>query len=389
MDLSLNPEQQALRAEVREFLTQNTELAELLIAERSETHYDEELFRAFARRGWLQFGLPGFAGGVLELCLVLEEVGRSACPGPFQNGAVQCGLLLGALANQEQRGDWLAPLLDGRRRASLCVLEADGQLAPSSILLRAEPVDGGFELSGLKQLVPYAGTADEFYVVARTRDGGPGEDCMSLLRVEARLEGIHIRPQRGVFDDGAGAVEFCRVRVGGEALVGELHRVWPVLEDQLLVAAVALCAEMNGGAQAALDLAVAHARQREQFGRPVGAFQAVAHRAADCLVEVDACRLAVAEAASRIDAGLDFAEAASAAKALCAVAYPSVTAAAHQIHGGVGYYEDSRLHLYTRRAEAMAQALGDASHHLERIACLWAPLPGRIARRDTGDSTWT
>jgi alkylation response protein AidB-like acyl-CoA dehydrogenase len=374
INLGYTEDQVALRDAVRAFLTERCDANSIRAHERSDAGYCEQTFADLGARGWLGTGsaraFGGLGGGFLELAIVLEEFGRAAVPTPVQNGVVSCGTALLELGSEAQCRAGLPDLFAGSRRMSFCFTEASGGLEARDVSLVARPSEAGrgYLLSGTKLFVPYAASASELLVVARTRDDVDDEASLSLLRVPADAPGIALHPLVALFDDKQCEITFDGVAVGVEALVGPLHGAWPAIRRVLQRSALALCAEMIGGADAALACAVAYAAEREQFGRPIGSFQAIQHQAADMLIDCDAGRLAVCEAASRLDAGLPAEEAIAAAKAICSEVYPRVTAGAHQIHGGVGYYEDRDLQLYFRRAKVMQLALGDADHHIEQVA---------------------
>ena len=165
-------------------------------------------------------------------------------------------------------------------------------------------------------------------------------------------------------------IVFNQTMVPGTRLVGPLHGAWPAIRKVLDLSTIALCAEMSGGMQAALDYAVEYSKIRIQFGRPIGSFQAIQHHAANMLIEMDAARYSAYEAAWRVDEGLPYEMETSMAKALCTEAYQRVTATGHQILGGVGFYKELDMQLWYRRAKTAEAFFGDAEYHRERVAQL-------------------
>ena len=206
--------------------------------------------------------------------------------------------------------------------------------------------------------------------VARTRDTDDPADGLSLFVVDATTEGIGKTGLVTSADDKQCELVFTQVIVPRTSLVGPLHGAWPGIHKALTLSTIALCAEMAGGTQAALNYAVDYSKIRVQFGRPIGSFQAIQHYAADMLTASDAARLSVYEAAWRVDEGMPYAMEASAAKAVCTEAYNFVTQKGHQIMGGIGIYKEMDMQLWYRRAKAAEQFFGDADYHRERVAQL-------------------
>ena len=234
----------------------------------------------------------------------------------------------------------------------------------------AERSPDGFLLNGRKHHVLDATSSDWLVVVVRTQAGSEGSEGLSLLLVAADSPGVSIRRTR--FLDGtrsACAVEFQDVRVPVDQLLGAEGEGGAILQQVLAGARVALCAEMTGGAQRVLDLSVAHAKERKQFGKPIGSFQAIAHKCADMLVRVEGARSATYYAAWTLANGLPDADTASClAKAYCSDAYAQVAGDAIQIHGGLGFTWEEDPHLYFRRAKTSEHLLGDATWHRELAA---------------------
>jgi alkylation response protein AidB-like acyl-CoA dehydrogenase len=301
-----------------------------------------EVWQALAAPGWLD------AGPLLDAAVVMEEVGRAAAPGPLL-AQLESGLVLAELG------------ADGRasQRCALALLES-AALDPGALRARATRRGREWLLSGAKRFVPHAAEAQAFLAVARSESG-----TLGLFRAPADRPGVRV-VVLDALDGAPGDVHLDGVHAEPVGLPGD---AWPALERAQLRAAILAAAELAGAARAALDYAVDYARRREQFGAAFGSFQAIQHRLADALIDADAARLAAYDAASRADAGdPEWELFASLAKLTASEAARRVTASAHQVGGGVGFYADRDLGLWYRRAKALEARLGSPDFHRERVA---------------------
>ena len=375
MDLSFNTEQEQLRQDVRAFLAQECDRAVVRELEESELGYSPEMWKKMADRGWLGLVFPeahgGQGKGFMDLVVLMEEFGRCPCPCPFQTGVLQSGLTLLELGSEAQKRDYLPRIVGGDLRFSLCLTEPSASYDPWGVQVRGMTRGESWVLNGAKMFIQYAASADYYLVVARTRDNDDDpSDGLSLFLVDAGSDGISRTPLVTIADDKQCEIIFDQVLVPRQNLVGPLHQAWPAVRKVMTLCTIAMCAEMAGGTQAALEYAVEYSKHRVQFGRPIGSFQAIQHYAANMLTDSDAARLSAYEAASLVDAGEPYEMVASQAKAVCSEAYQRVTATGHQILGGLGFYKELDMQLWYRRAKAMEQFFGDADYHRERVAQL-------------------
>ncbi|HVH80644.1 MAG TPA: acyl-CoA dehydrogenase, partial [Stellaceae bacterium] len=268
--------------------------------------------------------------------------------------------------------EYLPQIAGGRLKATLAVIEANPRWDASGITMVAQPYRNGFTLSGSKLFVPDAHLADIIVVAARTRDGSTMEDGISLFLVPKDIAGFTISLMPSI-DETRKLCEarFDNVAVPEAALLGELHQGWPALARVYDEAAVALSAEMCGGAQRVLEMTVEYAKLRETFGKPIGSYQGVKHKCADMLVEVENAKSLTYYAAWAMDENAPDAQlAVSMAKAYASDASRKVSNAGIQLHGGIGMTWEHDLHLYMKRAKASEVAFGDATWHRERVASL-------------------
>ena len=348
MDLSLTPQQQELRDGLASFLDARRPM---------DWGDDPRLWADLVSEGWVTVGFPeasgGRGGGVGDLVVVAETLGRVPLPTPFHGGIVLCGQALGAASGESER---LRALLSGARRFTYCGWEGldDPGVGPPAVAATASA--RGWRLEGTARFVPYADAVDELLVLADVQGGralGP-----TLFAVPSSAPGLGMDAVQTVGGDRFSHVIFSGVEVGPSHLVGQLGGATRWLRGAVDVGRVVLAAEMVGAAAAALSHATAWATGRIQFGAPIGSLQAVQHHLADAFIDVVTAQDAVYDAAGIIDRGEDARVAAAEAKAYCGDACRRVTAAAHQACGGEGIYADEPLHRWHRRVAGLVPMLG-------------------------------
>ncbi len=371
MDFAFSEEQEMLRRSARDFLAKECDSKVVRRLMDAEDAYDPALWKKVAALGWTALGIPEQYGGVgtfLDLVVVLEEAGRALLPGPF---FATMGLAVPALieaGTEAQKKEVLGAIAEGSARATLAFTEPSGRWDAGSVTLSAKPVGGGWQLDGVKQFVPDAEAADFIVVAARTR--GEGEDGISMFLVKGRPNGLTVNPLKTLdmtrrWDE----VRFDGVKLDGEALMGPRDKAWPQLKRALDWATAALCAEMVGGAQKVLETSTEYAKTRQQFGKPIGIYQAVSHKLADMLVLSESSRSATYYAAWAVDADApDRSLASSMAKAYVSDAYRKIAGDGIQVFGGIGFTWEHDTQLYFKRAKASEVTLGDATYHRELVA---------------------
>jgi alkylation response protein AidB-like acyl-CoA dehydrogenase len=378
MNLGISTEQRELRESVRRFLTERAPLTKVRELMETADGTDPDVWRQASA----QLGLPGIAipeeyGGAgfsfAEQAIVLEELGAALFTGPYLASAVLAATALLASDDEEAKKDLLPGIAAGETIATLAFTEDGGSWDPASIRLTATgnagpknagpKNDGSWRLDGHKSFVLDGHAADLILVVAATETDGQ----LSLFAVTSAADGL-TRRALPTLDQTRKLARLTFHRTPAR-LVGEPGAARAVLDHVLDVAAVALAAEQLGGAQRALDMAVAYAKVRQQFGRPIGSFQAIKHRCADLLLEVESLRSAVGYAAAAVAAGsAELPVLAPLLKAYASDVYSHVAGENIQIHGGIGFTWEHDAHLYLKRAKASELFLGDASYHRERLA---------------------
>ncbi|MBI4308538.1 MAG: acyl-CoA/acyl-ACP dehydrogenase [Chloroflexi bacterium] len=372
MDLSLTEEQEMLKKMARDFLDKEAPKSYVRAMEEDERGYTPEVWKKMAELGWLGLVLPekygGMGGSFLDLIVLLEEMGRAVLPGPFFSTVLLGAYTLLEAGTEEQKKEVLPKVARGERILTLALTEPSATWDARGVQLQATAHGKDYNLNGTKLFVPDARVADDLIVVARTKEGGRPEEGISLFLVDAKSPGIAYTLLKTIAADKQCEVVFNKVAVPGKDLVGKLHEGWPVGEKVLQRAAIAKCAEMAGGAQKVLEMTVDYAKQRVQFGRPIGSFQAIQHYCANMVTDVDGARFITYEAAWRLQEDLPCAKEISMAKAWTSEAYRRVTALGHQVHGGIGFTIEHDMQLYFRRAKAAELAFGDGDFHRERVA---------------------
>jgi alkylation response protein AidB-like acyl-CoA dehydrogenase len=375
MNFGFNEEQELLRSTARKFF--ENECGSDTVRRLMETPegISPDLWTKLAEQGWLGLVYPeaydGMGLGLVDLVVLMEEMGRAVVPGPYFSAVLLGGLAIAEAGSEAQKKEWLPRIAAGDRRVALAWMEPSAQLGPAGVTLTAVEKGGKYTLSGTKLFVHDAHTADALVVAARTRPGA-GADGVSLFLVPKGTKGLEVTllptmdQTRKLCE-----VALSDVTIGPDALLGAAGAGWAPLARVLDRATVALCAEMCGGAQKVLDMTVEYAKIRQAFGRPIGSYQGVKHRAADMLVDVENSKSITYYAAWALDEGVAEAPlAVSMAKAYVSDAYRRVAAAGIQLHGGIGFTWEHDLHLYFKRAKGSEFTFGDATHHRERVAQL-------------------
>jgi alkylation response protein AidB-like acyl-CoA dehydrogenase len=361
MYFDLTDEQQAIKSTAHEFLAARYKSERIRELARSESGFEQADWEEMAELGWPGLALPeewgGQGLGIVELAVLFEEMGYALAPSPLLSNTV-VGLALARCGSDDQRERYLRPLAAGEKRGAPALWDAGSPATPGGFTLEAKADGDGIVLDGEKVLVPDAGAAD-FFVVA-TADG-------RRHLVDSGAEGVTVTAEPSIdLTRRLHSVRLDGVRVAAQdTMPGEEADYYPVF----FRLCVAIAAESTGVAQRAMEMAVAYAKDRQQFGRPIGAYQAVSHRCAQMLLETENSRSAVYGAAWAADAEPDSLPlAASMAKAYASDAGWRVPDASIQVHGGIGFTWEHDLHFFLKRGKANAAMFGDARWHRGRVA---------------------
>ncbi|HLH78518.1 MAG TPA: acyl-CoA dehydrogenase family protein [Candidatus Binataceae bacterium] len=374
MDFGFSSEQEMLRQSARRFLSEQCPISLVRRMMADPTALDPALWTQLVELGWTGLLIPeaygGSGGSFLDLTVVLEQAGYALMPGPFFTAVLLGTPALAAAGTPTQQAQLLPACAAGQSIVSWAIAEAPTALyEPAAIQMRARADAGGWVMSGHKLMVWDAQVAQTLVVAARST-AGQGQEGISLFLVPTQTTGVTITPQPSIDSTRKlCAVTLNDVAVGEAALLGPRDGGWPVIRRSLELATAGLCAELVGVAQRALDLSVAYAKTRVQFGHPIGAFQAIKHKCVDMLMMVENARSLTyyacwALAEQRPDAGA----AVAMAKAYASDTAKNVTSEAIQIHGGIGFTWAHDIQLFHRRALAGEANFGNAPLHREAVA---------------------
>ncbi|MBW1942981.1 MAG: acyl-CoA/acyl-ACP dehydrogenase [Deltaproteobacteria bacterium] len=365
MDFSFTEEQNILRKTARDFLESKCPSAFVLEMEKDERGYTEELWRGMAELGWMALTIPeeyeGVGGDFLDLVVMLEEMGRACLPGPFFSTVVLGAYSVMEAGNESQMRELLPKIATGNIFLTLAYTEpGTTKYDPYLIKVNASDQDRNFIIDGTKLFVPDAHVADYVICAARTSGEPSSQEGITLFRVDTKSSGIEYNPLKTIAGDKQYEVIFDKVHVPEEDILGGLNNGGRHLEKILQKGAVGKCAEMVGGAQRVLEMASSYAKEREQFGKPIGSYQAVQHHCANMLMDVESSRFITYKAGWMLSKGIPCTKEVSAAKAWVGEACRRVSALGHQVLGATAYIVEHDMPLYSRRAKAAEASLGDA-----------------------------
>jgi len=337
------------------------------VLEESDAGYAHELWKAMAELHWVGLRYPeelgGAAGDILDQYVIQLELGRSLAPTPFLASSVIAGETVLGAGSKEQQQRLIPAMSRGELIVAPAWTEADGEYGAHAIQLTAAADPGnGYRLEGVKILVPYAHVAGQLLVAARTASGPDG---VTLFLVEPDAAGVSIERLANIAGSPLFAVTLDGVAVDEEAIVGPLDGGWSALQPALARATVLQCAEIVGAGEAVLEIAVDYAREREQFGEPIGRFQAVQYLCSDIAIDLHLTSLLARQAAWRLDTGRPHAREVALAKAQASEAAQHMVRQAHEVLAGHGFMVETDLQLYTRRAKHWEFNLGDTAEQFE------------------------
>ena len=381
MDVLLTDEEKMVVSSAREFL--EGECSTTLVREMEENPlgYPPALWTKSAEMGWTGMCLPEEYGGqalpLVYLGLVMQEVGRALAPLPLHSTVVT-SLALARAGSEEQKQTFLPGVSDGSTILTWAFSERDPRFKPETVLTTAVVEGDDYIIQGSKLFVDFFAASNYCLVACRTAEASASNAGISLFLVDSKAAGITHIPLRTLAKDQQCEVIFNQVRVSKSNLIGQLNFGWPVMQDMLDVATVLLCTQMLGATRMDAEMAIDHAKWREAFGQPIGAFQSIQHTCADMIISIDGGELLAYEALWKMDNGLPAAVEVSQAKAFCNEKCIAVARNSQSIHGGIGFMMEFDLHLWYRRITAWAMRLGTSFEHRERIAHALLDVPGHV-----------
>lgn len=372
MDLALSEEQEMLRSMARDFLTDKCPKTLVREMEADEKGYSPRLWQEMAGLGWMGLVLSEEHGGsgmnLLDLAILVEEMGRACLPGPFFSTVILSALPIMDIGSVEQKEKYLPEIASGKAIFTLALTEPSASFDAASITVKATTDKDDYIIDGTKLFVPDAHVADYMLCVARTSEQKNPEDGITIFLVDAKSPGLSNTVLKSIAGDKLCEVVFNQVRVPKENILGELDRGWGEVKKIIERAAVIKCCETVGGIQQVLEMTIDYAKERKQFNRPIGSFQVIQHYCVNMATDVDGIRFSTYQAAWKLSEGIPCRKEVATAKAWAGDACRRVLALAHQIHGAIGITMDHDLQLYTRRLKAVETTFGDADFYREIVA---------------------
>ncbi len=371
MEFSLNEQQELLKKEARKFFDSEYPKKVVKELEESELGYSPQIWKQMAELGWLGLAIPeeygGVDGNLLDLAILFEEVGKTACPAPLFSTLIFGVLPLVESGSESQKKEILPKVSDGDAIMTLALNEPETDCRPEFIATRATKDGTDFVINGTKLFVPYAHVADYMLVVAATGEVTSDGKGISVFLIRKGAEGVGKTPLITTAADKRFEVTFNNVRVSADDVVSDVDNGWPLIDSVLRKATAIQCAETVGVMQQALAITAEYTSNRYQFDQPIAKFQAVQHRMADMLTDVEGARWTSYKAISLLDKGREASREVAVAKAWTGEACQRVAYAAQHLHGGIGMDLDYDLHYYFEWAKSHQLNLGAAWTHLSSI----------------------
>jgi len=372
VDLGLSEEQEMLKNFARDFLEKECPEQYVREMEEDDRGYRPEIWAKMAEQGWQGLIIPEAYDGTglsfLDLIVLLEEFGRALVPGPFISTVVLGAIPILEAGSEAQKQEYLPRIASGELIMTLAFTEPSARFDADGVATTARREGDSFVLDGTKLFVPDANVAGLILVVAR-QPGSSGEQGISLFLVDAHSTGLSVEVLKTIASDKQCEVKLDGVRVPAANLLGAEGSGWQTMKAVIQKATVAECAYLVGLAQMDFEISVNYAKERVQFGRPIGSFQAIQHKAADMVTDVDGARFIMYRAAWSVAEGEPDADMqVHMAKAWCSDATRRVVAHGQQIHGGIGFTKDYKIQLYFRRQKRSELMWGDGDYHREKVA---------------------
>ena len=374
MPMILNDEQNMLRDSAKSFCEENTPIGQLrkLRDEDSADGFDRDTWSQMVELGWAGIPFPeehgGLAFGYKGLGVVTEETGRTLAASPLFATVWLGGTIVNLGGSDAQKAALLPKVAAGELLLALA-LEESHRHNPYGVATSAQASGDGYTISGSKKFVLDGHVADKLIVAARTSGSTGDRDGISLFLVDAGADGVTVTRTKMVDSRNAANVELADVAVSGDALIGELGKGADVLDPALDIARIGIAAEMLGSTQECFDRTVQYLKDREQFGVPIGSFQALKHRAANMFCEIELSKSCVLEALTALDEERgreEVAKLASLTKAKVGETFHTVSREGIQMHGGIGMTDEFDIGFFIKRAAVTEQTFGDVNYHRNR-----------------------
>lgn len=372
MDLVFSEEQEVLRKTAREFVKRHVPKALVKEFEDDPKGFKADFWKSIAELGWIGWAFPMVYGGVggsfIDIAVLLEEMGRGCVPGPFVSTVILGGFPIMTMGTEAQKQQYLPQIAQGQAVLTLALAETGGQYDAASVRIEAVCDQHAYVINGTKLFVPDAHIADYLLVVTRTSQCNKAEDGITVFIVDAQTPGISHKVSKTIAGDKLCEVVFDHVRVPKENILGGLDQGWGEVQKTIERTAVAKCCEMLGGMQRVFEMSVEYAKERKQFGRPIGSFQAMQHHCSNMETDIESSRLVTYLAATKLTEGLPCRKEVATAKLRVSEAWERVIRSAHQIHAAIGVAAEFDLQYYTRRGIVASLSLGNVDFYRDTVA---------------------
>lgn len=373
MDLDFRKDQLMIKKTAREFLDKECPRSPYVReVEESEIGITSDLWKKIAKLGWLGMLIPEEYGGmecdVVDMTILMEEMGRACLPGPVLH------TVLGALAilwegTNKQKERFLSKIAAGKMIVTTTLNGATSGLEAENVHTTGEMATEDVVINGVEMFVPDVNIADYVLCPIRKTNGTDAEKEITLVLIDPKTEGVTFRPLNDtIAKDKLFRLELNNVKAPKENVLGKVDDAWKTVKKMIAYGSVFECARMTGGSKRVLDLSVNYAKNRKQYGAPIGSFQIIQHYLAMMFTDTEANDLMTYQAASMLSHGEECQKEISMAKAWVNDAYYRTCVTGHQIYGGVGFTEEFDIGLYFRRAKAQEISFGDTDYHNKRVA---------------------
>ena len=361
-----------LRTMAREFLAGECPKSRIRELEKDGKGYDPGTWKRMAELGWMGLLLPGEYEGsgadFMDLVVLMEEMGRNILPGPFFSTVALAALPIMDFGSKDQQAEQLPRIASGETIWTLAINEDPSDWGFSRIRTSVQSADRACVLNGKKTMVPYANIADYMLVLARIRKGTALEKGLTLFIVDMKKPGIEVAVIPTITGETLCQVKFKNVLLSADDILGTAGAAENMVRQLLDKAALLKCAEVSGACQAVLEMTVAYAGDRQQFGKPIGTFQVIQHRLVDMLMQVEGLQYLVCQAAWLMSIGSDCSAQIAMAKVKANKVYQCVALDGIKVHGAIGFSIDHDIGLYYRRVLASRFLPYDSGYYLEKVA---------------------
>ncbi len=373
MDLTFTKDQELIRKSAREFFEKECPKDKVRELKQDPIGYDPKMWKKMVQLGYVGLVIPeeygGTEGEFWDLLIFMEEMGRNIVPSPYFSTTVLCSLPILKFGTDSQKEQILPKIAEKGEIWALAQIEPSGDCEVSGIELSAALDGGDYVLNGTKSFVSYANAAKKLLVVARTVKDDDPEQGITVFIVDAKAKGIEIDVIPTAAGDMRCEIHFDNVKVPKEDILGTPDTGWHIVDYIQQYAAILKAAEMSGGAEAVLDIAIKYAKERHQFDKPIGSFQAIQFRLVELLTHVEGLKNLVYEAGWKINSGTPSRKLNSMAKAKANSVYHMVCYHGMVIHGAIGWTEEMDIGLYHLRTRSLEFDGNGTDFHNEMITC--------------------